>query len=55
MDATIDLLSNSGTQAYTDCLKAVYKSKLCLPYHKNFEVIRKFLTLAQNRNGSVQN
>ncbi|XP_008212651.1 rotatin isoform X1 [Nasonia vitripennis] len=51
MKAAISLIKFPRDLPYSEELRIMYLSKLSLLYHKNFKMIRKFVSLAQNRAG----
>ena len=50
MQAAIFLIKNTHNSPHSEVLKMLYASKLSLPYHKNFNIIKKIVEFLQNMN-----
>ncbi|KAK1119474.1 hypothetical protein K0M31_013302 [Melipona bicolor] len=50
MQAAIFLIKNTHNSSDSEILKMLYASKLSLPYHKNFNIIKKIVEFLQNMN-----
>ncbi|CAL7947029.1 unnamed protein product [Xylocopa violacea] len=50
MKAAISLIKDSSDLSPSEVLKELYTSKLSLPYHKNFNIIKKTIKFLQNMN-----
>ncbi|XP_024221639.1 rotatin isoform X2 [Bombus impatiens] len=50
IQATIYIIKNTPNSSHSEVLKMLYASKLSLPYHKNFGIIKKTIEFLQNMN-----
>lgn len=50
IQATICIIKNTPNSSHSEVLRMLYASKLSLPYHKNFGIIKKTIGFLQNMN-----